>query len=74
MDNKEIGIKIARELINFDNHNNENYLPLVDKFLEKYGVEGSDTHSVINAMIHEWSVLGYEIISTHPFKLNCCKD
>jgi len=69
MNNKDIGIKIAHELINYNNINNENYLPLVYKFLEKHNVNNENTHNVINAIIHEWSVLGYEIMSTHPFKL-----
>ena len=71
MTDKEIGIDIAHKLINYNNINKENYLPLVDKFLKEYKLNKNNNKChIINSMIHELSVLGYEIIETHPFKLN----
>ena len=69
MTNKDIGIEIAHKLIKYKNINNENYLPLVNKLMDNYNVNEKDRPIIMNSMIHEWAILGYDIISTHPFKL-----
>ena len=75
MTNIDIGKKIAERLINFDNINNENYYPLLDKFINEYNItDMKEQNKIIMVVVHELTIRGYDIISTEPFKIKNLKD
>ena len=70
-----IGKEIAERLINFNNINNENYYPLLDRFINEYNVTNmEEQNKIIMTVVHELTIRGYDIISTEPFKLKNLKD
>ena len=75
MTNIDIGKEIAERLINFNNINNENYYPLLDRFINEYNVTNmEEQNKIIMTVVHELTIRGYDIISTEPFKLKNLKD
>lgn len=75
MTNIDIGKEIAERLINFDNVNNENYYPLLDRFINEYNItDMKEQNKIIMIVVHELTIRGYDIISTEPFKLKNLKD
>ena len=75
MTNIDIGKEIAEKLIHFDNVNNENYYPLLDKFISEYNItDMKEQNKIIMTVVHELTIQGYDIISTEPFKLKNLKD
>lgn len=75
MTNIDIGKEIAERLINFDNVNNENYYPLLDRFINEYNItDMKEQNKIIMAVVHELTIRGYDIILTEPFKLKNLKD
>ena len=75
MTNIDIGKEIAERLINFDNINNENYYPLLDKFINEYNItDMKEQNKIIMVVVHELTIRGYDIISTEPFKIKNLKD
>lgn len=75
MTNIDIGKEIAERLINFDNVNNENYYPLLDRFINEYNItDMKEQNKIIMVVVHELTIQGYDIISTEPFKLKNLKD
>ena len=75
MTNIDIGKEIAERLINFDNINNENYYPLLDRFINEYNItDMKEQNKIIMAVVHELTIRGYDIVSTEPFKLKNLKD
>lgn len=75
MTNIDIGKEIAERLINFDNVNNENYYPLLDRFINEYNItDMKEQNKIIMVVVHELTIRGYDIISTEPFKLKNLKD
>lgn len=75
MTNIDIGKEIAERLINFDNVNNENYYPLLDRFINEYNItDMKEQNKIIMVVVHELTIRGYDIISTEPFKIINLKD
>ncbi len=75
MTNIDIGKEIAERLINFDNVNNENYYPLLDRFINEYNItDMKEQNKIIMVVVHELTIRGYDIISTEPFKIKNLKD
>ncbi len=72
---RDIAKEIAKKLIEYDNTNNENYLPLLNRFIDEYNINKmDDRNKIIMEVVQELSHLNYEIISTHPFKIKNIYD
>ena len=72
---RDIAKEIVKKLIEYDNTNNENYLPLLNRFIDEYNINKTDDRNkIIMEVVQELSHLNYEIISTHPFKIKNIYD
>ena len=72
---RDIAKEIAKKLIEYDNTENENYLPLLNRFIDEYNINKmDDRNKIIMEVVQELSHLNYEIISTHPFKIKNIYD
>ncbi len=72
---RDIAKEIAKKLIEYDNTDNENYLPLLNRFIDEYNINKmDDRNKIIMEVVQELSHLNYEIISTHPFKIKNIYD
>ena len=75
MDHKKLGTTLAKMLIEYNNINNASYNSVLDKCLDKLNInELTDRHIVTNNAIHELAVLGYDIVTTKPFKMENIKN
>ena len=72
---RDIAKEIAKKLIEYDNTDNENYLPLLNRFIDEYNINKmDDRNKIIMEVVQELSHLNYEIISIHPFKIKNIYD
>ena len=72
---RDIAKEIAKKLIEYDNTDNENYLPLLNRFIDEYNINKmDDRNKIIMEVVQELSHLNYEIISTIPFKIKNIYD